>query len=306
MNPAERLREALSASTSAGAPVVAPGVYDALTALLVEQAGFKCAYLSGASVSFTRLGRPDLGLTSMNEVADTIGNIRERTDISLVVDADTGFGNALNVKRTVKLFERMGASCIQLEDQTLPKRCGHLSGKTLVPVTEMTGKLKAALDARTDEATMIMARTDALAVDGIDAALDRADAYVEAGADILFVEAPADEAQLKQVADRLAAKVPLLVNMVEGGRTPLMPAAKLGELGFSLVIYPGAMVRVVAKAATDYLNVLNTDGTTLNMLDNMFDFSQIMELVGLSEMVSDGQTYSDDIQSATDHPNYRK
>jgi len=302
MSPAARLRAALKNN----APVIAPGVYDALTALLVEQAGFQCAYVSGASVSFTKLGRPDLGLTSMNEVAETIGNMRERCDIPLVVDADTGFGNALNVKRTVTLFERMGASGIQLEDQTLPKRCGHLSGKTLVSVNEMTGKLHAALDARTDADTMIVARTDAMAVEGIDAALDRADAYIEAGADMLFVEAPADEEQLRQVSDRLAAKVPLLVNMVEGGRTPLMPAGQLGDLGFSLIIYPGAMVRVIAKAATDYLNVLNTDGTTLNMLDNMFDFSQIMELVGLSDMVADGQKYSDDIKSATDHDNYHK
>jgi len=302
MSPAAKLRAALNNDR----PVLAPGVYDALTALLVEQAGFQCAYVSGASVSFTKLGRPDLGLTTMSEVAETIGNMRERTEIPLVVDADTGFGNALNVKRTVKLFERVGASGIQLEDQTLPKRCGHLSGKTLVSTCEMTGKIKAALDARVDADTVIVARTDALAVEGIDAALDRAETYIEAGADMLFVEAPADEAQLRQVSDRLAAKVPLLVNMVEGGRTPLMPVDKLGELGFSLIIYPGAMVRVVAKAATDYLNVLNTDGTTLNMLDNMYDFSQIMELVGLSEMVEDGQKYSEDIQSATEHSNYNK
>jgi 2-methylisocitrate lyase-like PEP mutase family enzyme len=297
MTPAAKLRAELANH----APVIAPGVYDALTALMVEQGGFRCAYVSGASVSFTKLGRPDLGLTSMNEVADSVARMRERVELPLVVDADTGFGNALNVQRTVKLFERMGASAIQLEDQTLPKRCGHLAGKTLVSVGEMVGKLHAALDARVDADTLIVARTDALAVEGIDAALDRAEAYAEAGADVLFVEAPRDEAQLRQVSARLARKVPLLVNMVEGGRTPLMPAARLGELGFSLVIYPGAMVRVITKAAQDYLAVLNTDGTTANMLDNMLDFSQVMELVGLSTMVADGQRYSDDLKSATDH-----
>ncbi len=297
MGPAAKLR----ADLANNAPVVAPGVYDALTALMVEQAGFGCAYVSGASVSFTKLGRPDLGLTTMSEVADSIARMRERVELPLIVDADTGFGNALNVQRTVKLFERMGASAIQLEDQTLPKRCGHLAGKTLVSTNEMVGKLKAALDARVDADTMIVARTDALAVEGIDAALDRAEQYAEAGADLLFVEAPRDEAQLRMVSDRLASKVPLLVNMVEGGRTPLMPADRLGDLGFSLVIYPGAMVRVITKAAQDYLTVLNTDGTTANMLDNMLDFSQVMELVGLSEMVADGQNYSGSLKSATDH-----
>ncbi|MDG1463167.1 MAG: oxaloacetate decarboxylase [Gammaproteobacteria bacterium] len=297
MSPAAKLR----ANLANNIPIIAPGVYDALTALMVQQAGFSCAYVSGASVSFTKLGRPDLGLTTMSEVADSIARMRERVEIPLVVDADTGFGNALNVQRTVKLFERSGASAIQLEDQTLPKRCGHLAGKTLVSTGEMVGKLSAALDARVDADTMIVARTDALAVEGIDAALDRAEQYADAGADMLFVEAPRDEAQLKLVSDRLAAKVPLLVNMVEGGRTPLMPADKLAKLGFSLVIYPGAMVRVITKAAQDYLTALNKDGTTANILDNMLDFSQVMELVGLSEMVADGQNYACDLKSATDH-----
>lgn len=301
MSPAAKLRQELKK----GAPLIAPGVYDALTALMVEQAGFRCAYVSGASVSFTKLGRPDLGLTTMNEVSDSIARMRERVDIPLVVDADTGFGNALNVQRTVKLFERMGASAIQLEDQTLPKRCGHLAGKSLVSVDEMTGKLKAALDSRLDSDTLIIARTDAVAVEGFDAALDRAETYAQAGADMLFVEAPRDEAQLRQVSERLSGKVLLLANMVEGGRTPLLPAGRLGELGFSLVIYPGAMVRVITKAAQDYLNVLNTDGTTANMLDDMLDFSQVMELVGLSRMVADGQAYSGALKSATDHADDR-
>jgi 2-methylisocitrate lyase-like PEP mutase family enzyme len=297
MGPAAKLR----ADLQGNAPIIAPGVYDALTALMVQQAGFRCAYVSGASVSFSKLGRPDLGLTTMSEVADSIARMRERVELPLVVDADTGFGNALNVQRTVKLFERMGASAIQLEDQTFPKRCGHLAGKTLVSPEEMAGKLKAALDARANADTIIVARTDALAVEGVDKALDRAEQYIEAGADLLFVEAPRDESQLRKVSARLSGKVPLLVNMVEGGRTPLIPADELGRLGFSLVIYPGAMVRVITKAAQDYLNVLNLDGTTANMLDQMLDFSQVMELVGLSESVANGQNYSDGLNSATDY-----
>ena len=162
--------------------ILAPGVYDALSALLVEQAGFEAAYLSGASIAYTRLGRPDIGLVSVSEIANVVENIRERVTLPLIVDADTGFGNALNVVRTVKTFERAGASALQLEDQTLPKRCGHLEGKTLVSTAEMSGKIRAALDARSTDATLIIARTDAVAVEGLEPALDRAERYLEAGA----------------------------------------------------------------------------------------------------------------------------
>ena len=176
MSHARKLRELLAADSA----LVAPGVYDGLTALLVQQAGFDCAYLSGASVSFTRLGRPDIRLMTMTEVAETVSNIRERIDLPIVVDGDTGFGNALNVQRTVRLFEKMGASGIQLEDQTLPKRCGHLDGKELVSIAEMVGKIHAALDARANDDTVIVARTDAIAVTGIDEAMQRGAAYIEA------------------------------------------------------------------------------------------------------------------------------
>jgi len=178
---------------------VAPGIYDALSGLLVEQAGFSTAYLSGASLAYTRFGRPDIGLIGMREVADTVTVIRERIDIELVVDGDTGYGNALNVIRTVKEFERAGASAIQLEDQDLPKRCGHLNGKSLVSDMEMVGKLKAAVDTRLDENTLIIARTDAIAVEGFDSALDRAERYLEAGADVLFVEAPENRSQMEKM-----------------------------------------------------------------------------------------------------------
>ena len=248
MSHASTLRKLLAAD----APVIGPGVYDGLTALLVQQAGFDCAYLSGASVSFTRLGRPDIGLMTMTEVANTVSNIRERIDIPLVVDGDTGFGNALNVQRTIRLFERQGASGIQLEDQTSPKRCGHLDGKELISIDEMVGKIHAAQDARADDDTVIIARTDAIAVIGIDEAMKRGAAYIEAGADVLFVESPLDDEQLAKVGADLGRQIPLLANMVEGGKTPLHSAAELGQLGFKLVIFPGAMLRMLSRAATEY------------------------------------------------------
>ena len=288
MSHARELRNLLAGD----APVVAPGVFDGLTALLVQQAGFDCAYLSGASVSFTRLGRPDIGLTTLTEVANTVSNIRERIDIPIVVDGDTGFGNALNVQRTVSLFERMGASGIQLEDQTMPKRCGHLDGKELISINEMVGKIHAAQDARANDDTAIIARTDAIAVIGIDEALARGAAYIEAGADVLFVESPLDDEQLARVGEELGAQIPLLANMVEGGKTPLHSAAELGQLGFKLVIFPGAMLRVVSRAAADYLAVLKRDGTTAGIMDRMFNFKQANEMIGTDELLDKGRKYS--------------
>jgi len=275
----------------AGPAFIAPGCYDGLTALQVQQAGFACAYLSGASVAFTRLGRPDIGLTTMTEVANVISNIRERIDIPIIVDGDTGFGNALNVQRTVRLFERMGASGIQLEDQTLPKRCGHLDGKTLVPVDEMLGKIRAAQDARADDATVIVARTDAIAVDGLDAALERGAAYADAGADVLFVESPLDDEQLRIVGATLGDRIPLLANMVEGGKTPLHSVDELGALGYRVVIFPGAMVRMLSRAASAYLDALKRDGTTAGIIDSMFDFRAVNTVIGTDEMLADGKKY---------------
>jgi 2-methylisocitrate lyase-like PEP mutase family enzyme len=288
MTHASRLRKLL-----AGPAFIAPGVYDGLTAMQVEQAGFSCAYVSGASVAFTRLGRPDIGLTTMTEVANVISNIRERIEIPMIVDGDTGFGNALNVQRTVRLFERMGASGIQLEDQTLPKRCGHLDGKTLVPVGEMVGKIKAAQDARADENTVIVARTDAIAVHGLDEALERGAAYIEAGADVLFVESPLDDEQLRTVGETLGPQIPLLANMVEGGKTPLHSIDELAALGFQLAIFPGAMVRVLGRAAQMYLETLQRDGSTAGILDRMFDFRALNEVIGTDDMLATGDKYKD-------------
>jgi 2-methylisocitrate lyase-like PEP mutase family enzyme len=273
--------------------LVAPGIFDALGALLAEQAGFDCLYLSGASVAYTQLGRPDVGLVSSTEVARVIDAVRDRTELPLVVDADTGFGNALNVGRTVRLFERAGASAIQIEDQTTPKRCGHLAGKTLVTAAQMEGKIKAALDARRDDMTLIVARTDAIAVEGFEAALERAACYREAGADVLFVEAPRTRDELAAVPQRLPA-MPLVANMVEGGGTPPASAAQLDALGYRLAIFPGGLVRAVARAAQDYLAALREHGTTGPFRDHMLDLAGINAVVGTADLLELGSRYEPD------------
>lgn len=271
--------------------VVAPGVFDGLTALLVERAGFAAAYLSGGSIAYTRFGRPDVGLVSMSEVAEIIAAAAERIRIPLIVDADTGYGNALNVARTVRVFERQGAAAIQLEDQVTPKRCGHLDGKALVPTGEMVGKLKAALDARDDAATLIIARTDAVAVEGLEAALDRAEAYREAGADMLFIEAPGSVEEMAAVSSRFGGRVPLMANMVEGGKTPMMSAPELEALGFALVIFPGGLVRAFTHMAADYLESLKANGGTAPYRDRMLDLAGLNRILGTAELLERGKEY---------------
>jgi 2-methylisocitrate lyase-like PEP mutase family enzyme len=271
--------------------VLAPGVYDALSALLAERAGFECLYLSGASIAYTRIGRSDVGLTTASEVENTLANIRERTRLPIIVDADTGFGNALNVMRTVKTFERAGATVIQLEDQSHPKRCGHLDGKTLVSAGEMIGKIKAALDARSSAETLVMARTDAIAVEGFERALDRADAYVAAGADVLFVEALPSLDHMRQALARFAPRVPMLANMVEGGKTPILAAAELDALGFKIGIFPGGTVRALARGLEAYFASLKAHGTTAPYADRMFDFKQLNAVLGTDELLALGKRY---------------
>jgi 2-methylisocitrate lyase-like PEP mutase family enzyme len=274
--------------------LVAPGVFDALGALIAEQAGFEALYLSGASLAYTRLGRPDIGLVSLAELAQAVGQIRERVGLPLIVDADTGFGNALNVQRTVALLEREGASAIQLEDQSAPKRCGHLDGKSLVSAGEMVGKIKAATDARRDPATVIVARTDAIAVEGFDAAIARAERYLEAGADVLFIEAPPTREKLAEVGARFGRRVPVLANMVEGGKTPLAGATELEAMGFGIVIYPGGLVRTIAKAATGYFEALRRDGSTEAVRGRMFDFAGLNGVLGTAAMLEHGAAYDGD------------
>lgn len=271
--------------------VLAPGVYDALSALLAEQAGFEALYLSGASIAYTRLGRSDLGLTTYSELVDTLSHVTERTSLPVIVDADTGFGNALNVMRTVKGLERAGAAMIQLEDQTFPKRCGHLDGKTLVPTAEMVGKLKAALDARGNADTLILARTDAVAVEGLEAAFERAQAYLECGVDALFIEALRTPAQMDAACQRFAGRIPLLANMVEGGKTPLQSTAELQARGFAIAIFPGGTARAVAHALQAYFANLHQHQTTTGWKDQMLDFEGLNQVLGTAELLATGKRY---------------
>jgi 2-methylisocitrate lyase-like PEP mutase family enzyme len=271
--------------------LVAPGVYDPLTALIAEQAGFEAVYVSGAAIAYTRLGRPDIGLVSMNEVVDTVALIRDRVAVHLVVDADTGYGNAINVGRTVRLMERAGANAIQIEDQDFPKRCGHLDDKALIPAQEMVGKIKAAVDARRSRETLIVARTDAVAVEGFDKAIARAAFYREAGADVLFVEAPRERAELGRIGAQIGQSIPLMANMVEGGKTPILAAGELQALGFAFVIFPGGIVRALAKAAEEFYGSLKKCGSTDAFRARMFDFDALNRLIGTPEMLERGKRY---------------
>lgn len=271
--------------------VVAPGIYDGLTAFLAEQSGAEAVYLSGAPIAYARFGRPDIGLVSMAEVADTISAIRDRVEIPMLVDADTGFGNALNVQRTVRTFERAGASALQIEDQTMPKRCGHLAGKAVIPTREMIGKIHAALDARRSTETMIVARTDAIAVEGFDRALARAFAYAEAGADMVFMDALQTEDQMRTATSSMVGLAPIMANMVEGGRSPIRTATELQSLGFSLAIFPGGIVRALAATARDYYSSLIEKGSTEPFADRMLTFDELNLLIGTPEMLALGKRY---------------
>ena len=271
--------------------ILAPGIYDALTGLIAAKAGAEAVYLSGASIAYTRFGRSDIGLVSVSEVHDTLAAITDRIDIPVIVDADTGFGNALNVQRTVRQFERVGASAIQLEDQSFPKRCGHLAGKTLVSKNEMVGKIKASLDTRKNENTLIVARTDARAVEGLDAAFDRAAAYRDAGADILFIEAPQSLEEMKNITATFGNELPLLANMVEGGKTPIASATELEDIGYHLAIFPGGTVRAIAHHLSAYYSGLLRDGNNKKFSEKMYDFDGLNEVIGTKELLAQGKKY---------------
>ena len=270
--------------------LLAPGIYDALTALLAAQAGAEAVYVSGANIAYTRLGRPDIGLVAMTEVAEVVALVRDRVPLPIIVDADNGFGNALNVQRTVRMFERAGASAIQLEDQVMPKRCGHLAGKALISSSEMVGKIRAAVDARHDEATMIIGRTDAVAVEGFDAALERAARFAEAGADVIFVEAPESIEQMRRIVSTLGA-VPLLANMVEGGRTPILRTEELQDIGYHIAIFPGGTVRALAHAMRAYFASLVKTGSTAAFRPQMLDLAGINDVLGTSGLLDQGKIY---------------
>ncbi len=271
--------------------LLAPGVYDALTALVAQQAGFEALYLAGASIAYTRLGRSDVGLTTATEVAQTLAHITDRVDLPVIVDADTGFGNALNTQRTVRDFERAGAAMIQIEDQTFPKRCGHLDGKGVIPVAEMCGKLQAALDARRSSKTLILARTDAVAVEGLDAALERAERYLACGVDALFIEALRSPEQMQAACARFAARVPLLANMVEGGKTPVQSAQALEDIGFRIVIFPGGTARAVVHTLQGYYASLQAQQTTAPWQSRMLDFDGLNAMLETPALLALGKSY---------------
>ncbi len=258
--------------------MILPGAPDALSARVIESLGFDAVYITGAGVTNARLGVPDLGLITLTELGDTVEAVREAVTIPIVVDADTGFGGPLNVRRTVRALERRGANAIQLEDQLSPKRCGHFAGKEVIPAAEMVAKLHAALDARADDALLIIARTDARQMLGLEVALQRAQLYRDAGADIIFVEAPESRDELAEVGRRLDG--PLLANVVEGGATPQLPAAELGALGFDIVLYANAALRGALRGMHVVLEHLRDTGSTLGALDQMLGWEQRQELVG--------------------------
>lgn len=261
--------------------LVAPGAHDALTARVIEKSGFKAVYMTGYGQAASALGKPDIGLLCMSEMLDRARKMASAVDVPVIADGDTGFGNAITVMRTVEEYEASGVAAIQLEDQVAPKRCGHMLGRKVVSLEEMVGKIEAAVAARKDPDFVIIARTDARTVHGIDEAIKRAKAYEAAGADVIFVESVENEEEMKRVNEEL--KVPTLANMVEGGRTPLLKNSELEEIGYNLVIYPTASTYVVSKAMFDLMETLKADETTANYFDKMITFGEFNDLVGLSE-----------------------
>jgi len=263
--PTQRLRQMIGS----GQLIVAPGVFDGLSALLAKRAGFPVLYASGGAIARSA-GFPDIGLLTLTEVCAVMAQIVAVTQLPVIADADTGFGNAINVWRTVQEFERIGVAGLHLEDQTFPKRCGHLSDKSIIPTDEMCHKIKVARESLHDPDFVLIARTDAIAVEGIEAALDRAEAYLKAGADVIFVEAPETLEQIELIANRI--KQPKLINMFYGGKTPVIPTQRLQELGYQIVIIPSDLQRAAIKAMQTTLAAIAKDGNTLQIADQLVSF----------------------------------
>ena len=277
-SPRARLRELLAGPE----PLIAPGAYDALSARLIEQAGFDTVYMTGFGTTASLIGRPDVGLLTGAEMVDNARRIVSAVDVPVIADADTGYGNALNVLRTVQLYEQAGVAGIQLEDQVAPKKCGHMSGKAVIETEEMVGKIRAAVAARQDPDLVVIARTDAVAVTGVADAVARGRAYAEAGADLLFVEAPTSEADIEAVATELRGVAPLVFNWAEGGKTPPLPLARIAELGFSLVIYPIGTLLAATAGIRSLLATLKADGVP--SLSGLPTFDGFTDLIGLPEV----------------------
>ena len=259
--------------------LVLPGAHDALSLKLIERAGFQAAACGGYSATASLIGQPDVAQLGMSEMAELYARLCDSTELPLLADADTGYGGPTNVARTLRAYERAGVAALFMEDQVSPKRCGHMEGKQVIPAAEMVAKLKAALDARTDEAMIICARTDARAVEGLDAAIERAELYREAGADLLFVEAPLSVEELRRVCSEIAG--PCLANNVEGGKTPALPADTLEEMGFASVVWPVSASYAIAHALRDLYASLMRDGTTAGQFNRMLDFESFNNLIGL-------------------------
>jgi 2,3-dimethylmalate lyase len=276
-------RTGLRERFDAGEMVLAPGCYDALGARLIEEAGFPAAYMTGFGSAASRLGRPDVGLMTLPEMVDNARRIAQAVDIPVIADADTGYGNPINVIRTVHEYEAAGVSAIHLEDQVMPKKCGHMEGKQVVPAAEMAAKVAAAVAARRSPEFLIVARTDARAVEGLEAALQRARIYREAGADALFVEAPQSEVEIEAVA-RAFPDVPLLFNYAEGGKTPAVTHAFLRELGFKLVIFPLTILLAATAAIRSALARVKADGTPVELVPSLLPFGEFLDFIGIPEI----------------------
>lgn len=277
---AERRRDFRARCTAREALIV-PGAGNALTARVIEQAGFEAIYVTGAGIANTVLGAPDIGLVTMSELSATTSAIAEITAKPLIVDVDTGFGNALNTQRTVRVVERAGAFAVQLEDQVFPKKCGHFSGKAVIPLAEAVSKVKAALDAREDPNLLVIARTDARSIEGLEAALERAEAFIEAGADLTFVEAPQNCDELRTIGERLNA--PQVANMVVGGRTPLTTKEELAAMGYAVVLYANTPLQAAMRAMSEVLSALHSDGNVNAVIDRLADFDERQTIVAKAE-----------------------
>lgn len=288
MNPSMRNTTKLRNLLASGTIVAAPGVYDGLSARLVERAGFAAAYASGGAIA-RGSGIPDLGLLSLSEIAARLEQIVDVVGIPVIADADNGYGNALNAQRAAHAFERAGVAAFHLEDQTFPKRCGHYDDKSVVPVQEMVGKLKAVRDALHDPDLVVIARTDAIAVEGFDAAIDRCHAYLAAGADVAFLDAPTSEAQIADIARRLPGLK--LINMFQGGKTPLLPVSRLQELGFHIVIIPSDLQRAAIKAMQRTLEAIARDGSSANVIADLAAFDEREALVATADFLARGKRY---------------
>jgi carboxyvinyl-carboxyphosphonate phosphorylmutase len=276
-------RERLKKILNQGKTILVPGAYDAFSAKILKQAGFQVLYMSGSGVTASLTGMPDLGLLTMTEMINQARNIVLATDLPLICDADDGYGNPINVIRTVKEYEKAGVSGIHIEDQVAPKRCGHFEGKQIIPSEEMVKKLQAAIYAREDENFLLIARTDARSVSRLEEAIIRARLYAEAGADMIFIESPTSKKELKKIANALS-DIPLLVNMVEGGKTPILPFKELQDMGFKIVLYPTSSIRAVAKTIQDLATHLYQHQDTIGIQEKLITFEGRNQITGLAEV----------------------